>query len=297
MATETVERTSPLIVIAGPTASGKTALAIRLAERFGGEIICADSRTVYTGMDVGTAKPTPEEQARVPHWGIDLVEPGERYTAAQFKVYAERVIQDICSRGRVPFLVGGTGLYVDAVVFDYQFTPESDMVLRQQLETMNKKALQKYCHNNNILLPKNEHNIRHLVRAIERNSICPIRRSVPIDDAIVVGITTNKNTLRTRIELRNEQLFANNVVEEAIILGKKYGWEGEAMKGNIYPIIKQFLDGDLDEAELRERACIRDWGLAKRQMTWLRRNEHLVWGDLSAAELFLSRTLAARRGL
>ena len=113
--------TTPLVVIAGPTASGKTALAIRLAERYDGEIICADSRTIYKGMDIGTAKPSAEEQARVPHWGLDIVEPGERFTVADFKAYAERKIQEIRERDRIPFLVGGTGLYIDAVIFDFQF--------------------------------------------------------------------------------------------------------------------------------------------------------------------------------
>ena len=101
----------PLVVIVGPTASGKSTLAIELAEQYGGEIICADSRTIYTGMDIGTAKPSAEDQARVPHWGLDLVQPGEPFSAADFKVYAEQKIADIRSRGRIPFLVGGTGLY------------------------------------------------------------------------------------------------------------------------------------------------------------------------------------------
>src|ERR1044071_7035484 len=98
----------PLIVIVGPTASGKTALAIEIAEKYNGEIICADSRTIYKGMDIGTAKPTVEERTRVPHWGLDLVEPGERFTVADFKHYADKKIDDIRERGRIPFLVGGT---------------------------------------------------------------------------------------------------------------------------------------------------------------------------------------------
>ena len=97
---------SPLVVIVGPTASGKSALAIDLAEQFGGEIICADSRTVYKGMDIGTAKPSAEDQARVPHYGLDLIEPGERFSAVDFKNYATEKIADIRERGKIPFLVG-----------------------------------------------------------------------------------------------------------------------------------------------------------------------------------------------
>ena len=120
----------PLVVIVGPTASGKTGLAIELAEKYNGEIICADSRTIYRGMDIGTAKPTLKERQGVVHWGLDLVEPGEAFSAADFKAYADDKIANIRSREKVPFLVGGTGLYIDAVIFNYQFGTTADPVLR-----------------------------------------------------------------------------------------------------------------------------------------------------------------------
>ena len=292
MATQSLERELPLIVIAGPTASGKTALAVRLAERFGGEIICADSRTIYRGMDIGTAKPTRDERANVPHWGLDLVEPGGRFTVADFKAYAEQKIAEIRERGNVPFLVGGTGLYIDAIVFDFAFAGEANEVLRKQLERMNIQELQKYCENNNIKLPENDHNKRYLIRAIERKNVTVKRRETPIDNTIVVGITTNRETLRTRIALRSEQLFANNVVEEATILGKKYSWDSEAMTGNVYPLVRKYIAGELDETGLRREFEISDWRLAKRQMTWLRRNPYIMWGTLEASEHYLSRILA-----
>ena len=292
MATQSLERELPLIVIAGPTASGKTALAVRLAERFGGEIICADSRTIYTGMDIGTAKPTCDERANVPHWGLDLVEPGGRFTVADFKAYAEQKIAEIRERGNVPFLVGGTGLYIDAIVFDFAFAGEANEVLREQLEQMNVQELQKYCENNNIKLPENDHNKRYLIRAIERKNVTVKRRETPIDNTIVVGITTNRETLRTRIALRSEQLFANNVVEEATILSKKYSWDSEAMTGNVYPLVRKYIAGELDETGLRREFEISDWRLAKRQMTWLRRNPYIMWGTLEASEHYLSRILA-----
>ena len=292
MATQSLERELPLIVIAGPTASGKTALAVRLAERVGGEIICADSRTIYTGMDIGTAKPTCDERANVPHWGLDLVEPGGRFTVADFKAYAEQKIAEIRERGNVPFLVGGTGLYIDAIVFDFAFAGEANEVLREQLEQMNVQELQKYCENNNIKLPENDHNKRYLIRAIERKNVTVKRRETLIDNTIVVGITTNRETLRTRIALRSEQLFANNVVEEATILSKKYSWDSEAMTGNVYPLVRKYIAGELDETGLRREFEISDWRLAKRQMTWLRRNPYIMWGTLEASEHYLSRILA-----
>ena len=110
---------TPLIVIVGPTASGKTSLAIKLAKKFGGEIICADSRTVYRDMDIGTAKPTLVERQEVAHWGLDLVEPGQLFSAADFKEYATKRIAEIRDRGNIPFLVGGTGLYIDGVIFNF----------------------------------------------------------------------------------------------------------------------------------------------------------------------------------
>ena len=111
----------PLIAITGPTASGKTSVAIELARAYGGEIICADSRTIYKDMNIGTAKPTIDEQQGVPHWGIDMVEPGERYSAFDFQQYAFQKIAEIRHRGNIPMLVGGTGLYIDAVLFSYTF--------------------------------------------------------------------------------------------------------------------------------------------------------------------------------
>ena len=115
-------RELPLVVIVGPTASGKSATAMDVARAFNGEIICADSRTVYKGMDIGTAKPTAEDRAEVQHWGLDLVQPDERFTAADFKFYAQQKIAEIRARGHLPIVVGGTGLYVDGLIFDYQFS-------------------------------------------------------------------------------------------------------------------------------------------------------------------------------
>ena len=268
----------PLIVIVGPTASGKTALAIELAKAYDGEIICADSRTVYKDMDIGTAKPSPEERAEVPHWGLDLVDPGERFTAADFQQYASQKIAKIRSRGHVPFIVGGTGLYVDAVLFDYQLGGGYDPKRRAELDTLTVEQLQDYCNNNNISLPRNEQNRRHLVRAIEQKSINTKRRKQPIKNTIVVGIATEKDILRSRINRRFEQMLTNGVVEEAIILGKKYDWESEAMTGNIYPLLKRHLEQQLTIQQVEEKFTTLDWQLAKRQLTWFRRNPYVYWG-------------------
>jgi tRNA dimethylallyltransferase len=285
----------PLVVIAGPTASGKTSLAIELAERFGGEIICADSRTIYRGMDIGTAKPTKEERSRVPHWGLDLIDPNERFTAADFKQYADTKIGEVRARGRIPFLVGGTGLYVDAVIFDYQFGPPADVGQRAVYETMSIEQLHEYCKINNIKLPENAQNKRYVIRAIEQGGAVSKRRPSPIENSIIVGIATDRDILRTRIEDRSEQIFDDGVVGEATILGKKYGWDSEAMTGNVYPLVHSYLEMEISFEEMKDKFTTLDWRLAKRQLTWLRRNPYIRWGELSELRTYLTERLASYR--
>lgn len=274
---------SPLILIVGPTASGKTGLAVELAKRYGGEIICADSRTVYRHMDIGTAKPTAAEQQGVPHWGLDLVSPEETFTAANFQQYARQKIQEIWNRGRIPFIVGGTGLYVDGLLFAYQFGPEADMQFRQELQNMTLEKLQEYSYKNNIKLPENPRNKRQLVRTIEQKTINVKRNNQPLHNSIVVGIATDREILKRRIELRIEQMFDNGVVDEAIKLGKMYSDKTEAFSADYYPIIHRMLIGEYDEAEAKRLLVIRDRQLAKRQMTWFRRNPFIEWSTTDDA--------------
>lgn len=281
----------PLVVIVGPTASGKSATAMRIAEEFNGEIICADSRTIYKGMDIGTAKPSKEDQARVPHWGLDLVEPGESFTAADFKYYAQQKVMEIRQRGHLPMIVGGTGLYVDGLIFDYEFIP-IDHKMREKLELLSLDELLAYCADNNVTLPENQRNRRHLIGAIARKNISVKRLNEPIPNSLVVGITTNRDELRARIDARAEQLFETGMVEEAIMLGKKYGWDSEAMTGNIYRLVKQYLDEDFDKEELKQRFVISDWQLAKRQLTWLKRNRFIHWKSLDDAYSYIKEQLA-----
>jgi tRNA dimethylallyltransferase len=283
-----------LLVIVGPTASGKSATAMRIAQLYNGEIICADSRTVYKGMDIGTAKPSAEDRALVPHWGLDLVEPGESFTAADFKFYAQQKIDEIRKRGHLPMIVGGTGLYVDGLIFDYQFV-DPDPKLRAELEKLSDEELKQYCENNNISLPENHQNRRYVIRAIERKNISG--KGLPVIDptTAIVGITTDRGDLKRRIADRAEQLFENGMVEEAKKLGKKYGWESEAMTGNIYKLVKQFLDGEFDEAELRQRFVTADWQLAKRQLTWLKRNPFIVWKSLDDAYVYINQVIKAHQ--
>ena len=288
-----VERTeSPLVVIVGPTASGKTNLAVDLAELYDGEIVCADSRTVYKNMDIGTAKPSEEDRRRVHHWGLDLVEPNKKFSAADFKTYADNAIADIRRRGKVPFLVGGTGLYIDAVIFNFQFGVQADEGMRRSLEGLSVAELIHYCDKNNIILPENRKNKRYLIRTIERSGENLKRQYSPIDNTIIVGIATNKQTLHTRIDTRSEQFFSHNVVGEAMKLGKKYGWDSEAMTGNIYPVVRSVIDGTVTIEDAIKKFQLSDRSLAKRQMTWFRRNPYIVWCKDQDARGYLKDILA-----
>jgi tRNA dimethylallyltransferase len=148
-----------------------------------------------------------------------------------------------------------------------------------------------YCLNNNISLPENQQNRRYVMRAIERKNISTTRLNEPIAHTIIVGITTKRDELKRRIEARSEQLFEQGVVEEAKTLGKKYGWDSEAMTGNIYKLVKQFLDGQLTEAELKEKFITADWRLAKRQLTWLKRNPFIHWVSLHDAYQYIKKEI------
>ena len=284
----------PLIVIIGPTASGKTSLAIRLAKKYRGEIICADSRTVYRGMNIGTAKPSLEEQQGVSHWGLDLVDPGDSFSVSQFKDYARQKIKEIRSRGNIPFLVGGTGLYIDSVIFDFQFGAKYSKEKRANLQEMTISELQQYCVNHDVSLPENSKNKRYLIRAIERAGKKSSGLEVPLSNTIVVGITTGKQLLRQRITDRAKKMFKDGVVEETIELANNSGWCNEAMTGNVYPIIKKLIEKEIDEDQAIREFIVSDVNLVKRQLTWFRRNPFIEWGDIHSCEQYLSRVLDSK---
>lgn len=283
---------APIIAIVGPTASGKSALALRLAERYRGEIICADSRTVYRDMDIGTAKPTAEERRRIPHWGLDLVDPGEHYTAAAFQAYAEEAVAAIRSRGHVPIVVGGTGLYIEGLLYQYSYpTPASD-TQRQQLEEMTTQDLHEYCKKYHFDVPSNARNRRHLIEAINRNGAAQQRLRTVRSDALLYGIAVDKTALRGRIHDRTEHMFQDGVVDETKMLGKKYGWDSEAMTGNIYPLLRMYIEGTCTLDDAKQQFETRDWQLAKRQMTWFRRSADIMWATQQEAEHIIGQQLS-----
>lgn len=270
---------APVITIIGPTASGKTALAIRTALAVGGEIICADSRTVYRGLDIGTAKPSEDERAAVPHHLLDIVEPNQVFTAADFQRLATAAIADVRARGKVPFVVGGTGLYVDGLLYGYKFGAAADPALRARLQAMSLEELHAYCKKYNIALPENTRNKRYVIRAIEQNGVNHQRERTKKFNGIIVGLRSESQALRRKITQRAEIIFSSGVVEETAEVATRYGWGSEAMSGNIYPIIRDYLEGRVNLSEAKAAFITADTRLAKRQLTWFKRNPDIEWFD------------------
>lgn len=233
-----------LLVIVGPTASGKTALAIKLAKKYNGEIICADSRTLYKEMNIGTAKPTKAEMKGIPHHMLDIIYPNENYNVAMFQEAAKKLIKEIYQRGKLPMLVGGSGLYIDSVIFDYQFSG-----VGQERDPVNP---------------------RHLKNPGEKQQ--ELRRNT-----LIIGISPDKEILRERIEKRTRQMFAEGFEAEAKGLAKKYGWDAPGMHAPGYKAMREYMIMGVGLDEAIDRFIINDMQLAKRQRSWFKRNKYIHW--------------------
>ncbi len=267
---------SPLIVIVGETASGKSALAVALAKHLGGEIICADSRTVYTGMDIGTAKPAAGDRRAVPHHGLDLVTPDMRYSAADFKQYAVKKIDEIAERGSLPILVGGTGLYIDGVLYNFEFRAPADPEFRKQLETLQVDELQARLQTLGIALPNNAQNRRHLIRSLETNGEIS-RKSTLRANTLIFGIQSDREILHARITARVEAMISAGFIEEAESLGIEYGWDAPGLQAPGYRAFRGYVQAS-DQLETAKSQFVRnDLNLAKRQRTWFKRNKSIHW--------------------
>jgi tRNA dimethylallyltransferase len=274
------EMSSPLIVICGQTATGKSGLAMDLANKVNGEIICADSRTVYRGMDIGTAKPSAEDQKRVPHWGLDLVSLSERFTAADFKAYANNVIHDIYGRGRIPVMVGGTGLYIDSVIYDYDFRAPGEAGLREELSRLSVDELQERVSAMGLELPMNDRNPRHLIRVIETDGEVS-RRGELRPDTLIMGLQTDREDLEPRIRARVEEMVQQGLVDEVRRLSEEYGWEAPGMQTIGYAEWREHTEGTRSVYETVDLVVKNTVGLAKRQKTWFRRNKSIHWLNMS----------------
>jgi len=271
------DRRSPLLVIVGETASGKSQLALQLAQQFDGEIICADSWTVRREVNIGTAKPSAAEQALVPHHLLDVVGPDEDFTAAVFKDLANRAIDDIAAGGKLPIMVGGTGLYIDSVLYDYGFLAAGDRTAREALNNLSVEELQERIKQQGIELENIDvRNKRRLIRLLETDGAQPTRQTMR-SNTLVLGLQVERDVLRERITRRVDAMLAAGLEAEARTLRERYGWQCEALKGIGYAQWQEYFLGTQSQDETRQRIIKATLDLAKRQRTWFKRNKSIQW--------------------
>jgi tRNA dimethylallyltransferase len=270
---------SPLVSIVGETASGKSALALKLAKQYDGELICADSWTVYKGFDIGTAKPTEAEQKEVRHHLLDIADPRVGFSAVLFKQHALAAIEDISSRGKLPILVGGTGLYIDAVLYDYGFLEPGSGGERARLSALSLTVLHSLAAQKGIDLSGiDTRNKRRVIRAIETNGKQPVRNPLR-PYTLILGMHTDREHLRERIEKRVDTMFTQGLEAEVKALASQYGWDAEPMKGIGYREWQDYFLGSQTKELTRNRIVQATLGLAKRQRTWFKRNQSIEWVD------------------
>ena len=266
-----------LIGVVGPTGAGKSRLSLRLAAKLPGEIIAADSRTVYRGLDIGTAKPTKSDRRQIPHHLLDIAGPGGDLNVARFQSLARTAWQDINDRHRWALLVGGSGLYVDSLLWGYQFQSKPvDQSQRQQLNQLSVEQLQQLIEQRNLTRPENWTNKRYLTRTLERGglSLSPAKLA---DGVLVVGISPPPEVLKDNLSRRWDEMLTAGVVDEARWAWREYSPESEALKSNIYRSLRPYLLGQVPLEEAQADFLCRDWQLAKRQLTWWRRRSEIDW--------------------
>jgi tRNA dimethylallyltransferase len=285
-----VSRPSLLIVLLGPTGSGKTALSLTLAEHFGGEIVNCDSVAMYRDFEIGTAKPTMAERSRVPHHLLDYVEPTSCITAGEYSRQARKVLEEIKTRGNLPIVVGGTGLYLQALLEGLFPGPERSEELRDRLR---KRAKDKaYLHR---LLRRldpaaatkiHSHDTPKLIRAIE---VCLASRKEMSEmwkegrdplkgfDVNRLGLNPERAALYERIDQRAQQMFDSGLVEETGNMLKKYGDAAQPLSSLGYKQAVQLLRGEVDRDTAIQAAQQAHRNYAKRQITWFRREPQVTW--------------------
>ncbi len=264
----------PVIFIVGVTASGKTACALEVAKRLNGEIICADSQTLRKDLNIGTAKPAKEEQSSAKHHMLDLIEPYDRFSVAEFKKQAEVAIQEIQSRGKIPIVVGGTGLYIDSLFYDYDLT--INKIDRDEYDNLSVNELQQIIVDRGYELPANKNNPRHLIGVIARAGETSID-IIPAKDSLIYGIRRPDTEIKDRINKRVEIMFDNGLIDEVKSVSKKYGKPPAKLDAICYPIIQRYLDGNINLDEAKQLFKTADWQYARRQKAWFKRNQFIQW--------------------
>ncbi len=281
-----------VVVIVGPTASGKTAVSIELAKKINGEIISADSMQIYKYMDIGTAKPTLDEMQGIKHYMLDVVMPDETFNVAKYKSMAESAIEEILKKGKVPIIVGGTGLYINTLVDGIEFADvpcdeeyrneliekgyrEGAMSIYKELEKVDSESAKKIDPNN----------IRRVARALEIYKVTgktktqldiESRKEVKYDYRLF-GMEWDRETLYNRIDLRVDKMIEAGLIDEVRNVTEKFKISNTAVQGLGYKEVIEFLNGNISYEEMIEKLKLETRHYAKRQLTWFRRDKRIKW--------------------
>ena len=288
-----------ILIIAGPTAVGKTEYAIATAKAIGGEIVSADSMQLYKYMDIGSAKPTQKELSQVKHYLVDEIDPREKFSVAKYQKLAKAAIREIFDKGRVPVISGGTGLYINSLIYEMDFAaPPSDEAFRKELEDMALKKGRDYIHSKLAELDPDAaarihpNNVKKVIRAIEAaqngNKVKDFDNAqVPAADydVLLAGLTRDRAELYERINRRVDILIEKGLVEEvSSLMQMGLGYDDISMKGIGYKEIIGSLEGKYTIEEAIELIKKNTRHYAKRQLTWLRRYDNIKWFNLSSYE-------------
>ncbi len=290
-----------LIIILGPTASGKSSLAVCLAKQFNGEIISADSRQVYREMDIGTAKISEKGMADIPHYLIDIIRPDQPFTLAQFKKRAVKKINESQEKGKLPFLVGGTGLYIQTIADNLKIPRvKPDKKLRERLEGKTSQQLYRQLKkiDPKALAEININNKRRIIRALE---VCLLtgkpfsrqkEKGQPLFDICQIGINLNREKLDKRISQRIEEMLAQGLIEEVQRLAKKYSSTLPSLSGIGYQEIISYLNNEITLEQAKELIKVHTRQYARRQISWFKRDSRVHWiKNKKQAEIFVKNHL------
>ena len=284
-----------VIVICGPTASGKTALSIELAKKINGEIVSADSMQIYKDMDIGTAKPTKQEMGEIKHYLLDFVSPEDRYSVAQYKQDAKKAIKEIINKGKTPIIVGGTGLYVDSLIYeieyndiklDEEYRKKLEKIAEEQgLEELYKKAVEI---DPEAMKKISQNDKKRIMRVLEiyrstgktKTEQEKESRKNPVEyDYRVFAINWDREILYQRINKRVDIMVEQGLIEEVKEILNKYDKFPTAMQGLGYKEVADYLNGIYTKEEMIEKIKLETRRYAKRQLTWFRKNKQTIWLD------------------
>lgn len=292
----------PVVAVGGPTASGKTAFSVQLAKRLGGEVVCADSMQIYKGLDVGTAKATKEEMEGVPHHLMDFLPPEETFSVADFVEAANREVQAITGRGRLPVLVGGTGLYIESFLNGVRFAEQkTDPALRERLEKEAGELGAQAMHRRLAAIDPDyaatvhPNNVGRVIRALElyyssgktmsRQREESLPETPPFDSMVFCLAPAERSELYRRIDVRVDRMLEAGILEEAKMVWENRERYRTAAQAIGYKEFFPYFEGTADLAACTDKLKQASRNYAKRQLTWFRRMENVIWLDPGDGQL------------